>query len=110
MEARQRVKLSLTNRPIGLIALIRPCPLRGNVMGLFSRLAPTGCGRLSAAGRNLTVPPTHEGSGLSSLFRALGRWPTGKVLLKNQLPEKMRCADLVASAGWPHPIPFRTRP
>ena len=85
MEARQRAKLSLTNRSFGLIVLIRPCPRK-------------------EAGRAAGAAPKRPGPEKRSERRK------GAPSARKTRVTRMRSAGLVAQAKAPHPIPFRTRP
>ena len=90
MEARQRVKLSLTNRSIGLISpsRIRPAQQQARMDYKVTRTADK---HPSDASHPILEYPqkTHTAS---------ADGPSGRLV------------DLVVTARGPHPIPSRTRP
>ena len=93
MEAQQCVQLTCTNRSIGLIALISPCPSAHLKMCYRASC----CLSTRCAGGD--AQPIHGKTGLTA-----GRAPA------RQFHDLTFFAGLVAFARGPHPIPFRTRP
>lgn len=88
MEARQRVKLSLTNRSIGLISLTGRVP-RSSKPARTTNNRPHK--HPSDASHQILEYPQRHANGVS-------RRPLGRLV------------DLVVIARGPHPIPSRTRP
>ena len=86
MEARQRVKLSLTNRSIGLISL------RDASRAAASPQEDKSPKTADASVRRITS------SNILTRHDSVGRQPAGRLV------------DLVVIARGPHPIPSRTRP
>ena len=93
VEAQQCVQLTCTNRSIGLIALISPCPSAHLKMCYRASC----CLSTRCAGGD--AQPIHGKTGLTA-----GRAPA------RQFHDLTFFAGLVAFARGPHPIPFRTRP
>ena len=90
MEARQRVKLSLTNRSIGLISAVA-----GRQTAFDDGVPRSGkpAKDLDPPAASPSVKTHHTSSRHRTASRALGR-----------------LVDLVVIARGPHPIPSRTRP
>ena len=94
MEARQRVKLSLTNRSIGLISSFAERQIdRCEYVPRSSKPARRQVTRTADASvRRITS------SNILTRHDSVGRQPAGRLV------------DLVVIARGPHPIPSRTRP
>ena len=90
MEVQQCMKLTVTNRSIGLIVLIVHAHPTNSMSHLFRALAAPG--RRRSPKKKTCSQKTNEG------------------IPFYQLLERLPLADLVVMAGWPHPFPFRTRP